>query len=165
MTSPQKNLVNGFTQTTAGVNALDAAAGKTLNDKFANYLPLADLPLSISRGGTGENQAWEAAKAFGVETRNMSTGIVDTLKIVNNIAILGGRRGANAFLCLLTYWDGSVTYIYTVGSHPTIAKAANNDTFTITNDAGRLLILSSLSPGQANRTHNRGRNGQLTYVY
>ena len=27
-----KNLVNGFTQTTAGANALDAAAGKTLND-------------------------------------------------------------------------------------------------------------------------------------
>ena len=30
-----KNLVNGFTQTTAGVNALDAAAGKTLNDNKA----------------------------------------------------------------------------------------------------------------------------------
>lgn len=30
------NLVNGFTQTTAGVNALDAAAGKTLNDSLAN---------------------------------------------------------------------------------------------------------------------------------
>lgn len=29
------NLVNGFTQTTAGVNALDAAAGKTLNDTKA----------------------------------------------------------------------------------------------------------------------------------
>ena len=31
-----KNLVNGFTQTTAGVNALDAAAGKSLNDSLAN---------------------------------------------------------------------------------------------------------------------------------
>ena len=30
------NLVNGFTQTEAGVNALDAAAGKTLNDTKAN---------------------------------------------------------------------------------------------------------------------------------
>lgn len=28
------NLVNGFTQTTAGQNALDAVAGKTLNDNF-----------------------------------------------------------------------------------------------------------------------------------
>lgn len=33
-----KNLVNGFTQTTAGVNALDAAAGKTLNDTKADKL-------------------------------------------------------------------------------------------------------------------------------
>lgn len=32
-----KNLVNGFTQTTPGVNALDAAAGKSLNDSLANY--------------------------------------------------------------------------------------------------------------------------------
>lgn len=31
-----KNLVNGFTQTTPGVNALDAAAGKSLNDAFEN---------------------------------------------------------------------------------------------------------------------------------
>ena len=31
-----KNLVNGFTQTTPGVNALDAAAGKSLNDSLAN---------------------------------------------------------------------------------------------------------------------------------
>lgn len=30
-------LINGFTQTTPGVNALDAAAGKTLNDAFTNY--------------------------------------------------------------------------------------------------------------------------------
>lgn len=29
-----KNLVNGFTQTTPGVNALDAAAGKSLNDSL-----------------------------------------------------------------------------------------------------------------------------------
>ena len=34
-----KNLVNGFTQTTPGVNALDAAAGKSLNDRLANYVP------------------------------------------------------------------------------------------------------------------------------
>lgn len=38
-----KNLVNGFTQTTAGVNALDAAAGKTLNDSLANCATKTDL--------------------------------------------------------------------------------------------------------------------------
>ena len=32
----KSNLVNGFTQTTPGVNALDAAAGKSLNDSLAN---------------------------------------------------------------------------------------------------------------------------------
>lgn len=31
------NLVNGFTQTTTGTHALDAAAGKTLNDKINKY--------------------------------------------------------------------------------------------------------------------------------
>ena len=39
----KSNLVNGFTQVDAGVNALDAAAGKTLNDSFANYLPTTDI--------------------------------------------------------------------------------------------------------------------------
>lgn len=34
----KSNLVNGFTQDTAGVNALDAAAGKTLNDTKADKL-------------------------------------------------------------------------------------------------------------------------------
>lgn len=33
----KSNLVNGFTQTTAGVNALDAAAGKSLNDALTNH--------------------------------------------------------------------------------------------------------------------------------
>lgn len=32
----KSELVNGFTQTTAGVNALDAAAGKSLNDSLEN---------------------------------------------------------------------------------------------------------------------------------
>lgn len=32
----KSNLVNGFTQTTANVNALDAAAGKTLNDSISS---------------------------------------------------------------------------------------------------------------------------------
>ena len=34
----KSNLVNGFTQTTPGVNALDAAAGKSLNDSLSNTL-------------------------------------------------------------------------------------------------------------------------------
>lgn len=34
----KSNLVNGFTQTTPGVNALDAAAGKSLNDSLSNCI-------------------------------------------------------------------------------------------------------------------------------
>lgn len=47
------NLVDGFTQTEAGVNALDAAAGKTLNDSLANYATKTDLvptAVPITRG-------------------------------------------------------------------------------------------------------------------
>ena len=43
-----KNLVNGFTQTTAGVNALDAAAGKSLNDSLANT----DASIANLKNGT-----------------------------------------------------------------------------------------------------------------
>lgn len=39
----KSNLVNGFTQTTPGANALDAAAGKSLNDSLANKADAADL--------------------------------------------------------------------------------------------------------------------------
>lgn len=37
------NLVNGFTQDTAGINALDAKAGKTLNDSVSNCATKAEL--------------------------------------------------------------------------------------------------------------------------
>ena len=46
-----KNLVNGFTQTTAGVNALDAAAGKTLNDNKASKV----MPILYFKIGTNDN--------------------------------------------------------------------------------------------------------------
>lgn len=39
----KSELVNGFTQTTPGVNALDAAAGKTLNDSLANNARMVTL--------------------------------------------------------------------------------------------------------------------------
>ena len=37
------DLVNGFTQTTPGVNALDAAAGKSLNDSLSNCATKTEL--------------------------------------------------------------------------------------------------------------------------
>lgn len=39
----KSELVNGFTQTTPGVNALDAAAGKSLNDSLSNCATKTDL--------------------------------------------------------------------------------------------------------------------------
>lgn len=49
-----KNLVNDFTQTTAGVDALDAAAGKTLNDSLADK---ADLNYPALRYRIGNNDS------------------------------------------------------------------------------------------------------------
>lgn len=46
----KSNLVNGFTQTTAGVNALDAAAGKSLNDALSNNLQIPITKISFPSG-------------------------------------------------------------------------------------------------------------------
>lgn len=47
----KSNLVNGFTQTTAGVNALDAAAGKSLNDALSNYVVKGSVQATIPANG------------------------------------------------------------------------------------------------------------------
>ncbi len=44
----KSNLINGFTQTTPGVNALDAAAGKSLNDALATNLQTSIVKISKS---------------------------------------------------------------------------------------------------------------------
>lgn len=45
----KSNLVNGFTQTTAGVNALDAVAGKTLHDRMDG---LCSFGFNLPSGGS-----------------------------------------------------------------------------------------------------------------
>lgn len=138
-----KNLVDGFTQDTPGVNALDAAAGKRLNtslanlsDSLANYLPLSNLPLSIKNGGTGANNPIDAAKAIGIQMTNVGMGQTKEFSISGNVALIFGRRGANYFVALVTYWDDTVTYISQNGKKPTITKNGNSNDVTYTNDAG-----------------------------
>lgn len=46
----KSNLVNGFTQTTPGVNALDAAAGKSLNDALATKAPTSHASSATTYG-------------------------------------------------------------------------------------------------------------------
>lgn len=47
-----KNLVNGFTQTTPGVNALDAAAGKTLKTDLADCVRMPYVNAEIPANST-----------------------------------------------------------------------------------------------------------------
>lgn len=51
------NLINGFTQTTAGQNALDAAAGKSLNDSLSNCATKAELANHFKFYGSGSMQS------------------------------------------------------------------------------------------------------------
>lgn len=69
------NLVNGFTQTTAGVNALDAAAGKTLNDALANVITnmggvQIDVDSVAANGGTKTITASQLYVIIGSSTSN-----------------------------------------------------------------------------------------------
>lgn len=47
----KSNLVNGFTQTTPGVNALDAAAGRSLNESLSNLTPLGTVYSGVAQNG------------------------------------------------------------------------------------------------------------------
>lgn len=106
----KSNLVNGFTQTTAGVNALDAAAGKTLNDnKLAKHVVVGAQPAG---GGSA------------------------TFTLTNSIGLLFGGRGSNYFAYLITVWDATARTLFSSGSSlPTIAHTSGSDTFTVTNNA------------------------------
>lgn len=120
----KSNLVNGFTQTTPGVNALDAAAGKSLNDSLAN------LSTDVST-----NYATKTDLSNRVSVFSPSPGAVTTvtIKADENIMLIAGRRGTNAFLAVLDIWNSNPIYLYTAGAHPTIIN--NSGTVTITNDA------------------------------
>lgn len=48
----KSNLVNGFTQTTPGVNALDAAAGKSLNDSLSDCIRMKYVNVTIPANAT-----------------------------------------------------------------------------------------------------------------
>jgi hypothetical protein len=169
-----KNLQNDFTQTEAGVNALDAAAGKSLNDSLANRLrfgigsngdntsyPRAELKsegnVSIGKtmtlryspdannytdailcdkdGNLLPDYATKTDLSNRVSVFSPSPGAVTTvtIKADENIMLIAGRRGTNAFLAVLDIWNSNPIYLYTAGAHPTIIN--NSGTVTITNDA------------------------------
>ena len=57
-----KNLVNGFTQTTPGVNALDAAAGKSLNDSLSNTIDSLATNLRFGIGSNNDKTSYPRAQ-------------------------------------------------------------------------------------------------------
>lgn len=124
-----KNLVNGFTQTTPGVNALDAAAGKSLNDSLANlstdvstnYATKTDLSnLSTNVGANSQ---------YGESYNNIEATF--TIPRGHNVALLLGMRGSIGFAYLFTYWDATPFKIWGTGTAPTITKTANSDTIKV----------------------------------
>lgn len=118
------DLVNGFTQTTPGVNALDAAAGKSLNDSLAN------LSTDVSTNYATKTDLSNRVSVFSPSPDTVTTV---TIQADENIMLIAGRRGTNAFLAVLDIWNSNPIYLYTAGAHPTIIN--NSGTVTITNDA------------------------------
>lgn len=99
------NLVNGFTQTTAGQNALDAVAGKTLYDRMDGFCALG---FNIPAGGSSI-----------------------TLNVNNSarFMIVGTAPNTNAMLALLcaTNGTGSATTVHELhlGSYITYVSGQN----------------------------------------
>ena len=102
------NLVNGFTQTTAGQNALDAVAGKTLYDRLDGFC---SFGFNLPAGGS-------------------------TVLNVNNSArfmIVGTAPNTNAMLALLcaTNGTGSATTVQELHLGSYITYASGQNTLTL----------------------------------
>ena len=88
----KSELVDGFTQTTAGVNALDAHAGKTLNDTLKNFKTDSNLTTTIDTPLANGFYAMNGSSAVG--TFPDSTGKYGVLQSI--------KRGNNTFQMLFT---------------------------------------------------------------
>lgn len=88
----KSNLVDGFTQSAAGVNALDAAAGKTLNDTLKNFKTNSNLTTTIDTMLDNGFYAMNGSSAIG--TFPDSTGKYGVLQSI--------KRGSGTFQTLIT---------------------------------------------------------------
>lgn len=88
----KSELVNGFTQTTAGVNALDAAAGKTLNDAMVKKADLVN-------GFTQTTAGAKALDAVAGKTLNDNFNARMTPAPNNNTDLSGYTDSSSPFIC------------------------------------------------------------------
>lgn len=110
-----KNLVNGFTQTASGVNALDAAAGKTLNETKVGTLyveTLAALFTAVNAASKpilfeGSNAVYAALTGassssswcYGIARPGSSSSVIEYFVIsANGRGLNGGRINSDGTL-------------------------------------------------------------------
>lgn len=97
----KSELVNGFTQTTPGVNALDAAAGKSLNDSLSNYATktnLANFETEVASDYVANNDAlvksavnfYSGNRRFGIRGVGVATASNEILFPFRPFAIYQG---------------------------------------------------------------------------
>lgn len=154
-----KNLVNGFTQTTAGANALDAAAGKTLNDTLtttnnflSHFKTNSNLTTTIDTMLDNGFYAMNGSSAVG--TFPDSTGKYGVLQSI--------KRGSGTFQIL---FSGANMWTREVGSsvgewhskqgelvYGTVtANATTQVTVNFATSSARLLVI-----GHGSYTNSRG---------
>lgn len=136
-------LVNGFTQTTAGEKALDAAAGKTLNDSLSTLdgavVKKADLVNGFTQSTAGAKALdavagktlYDRLDGFCVFGFNIPASGSVTLNVGNSarFMIVGTAPNTNAMLALLcaTNGTGSATTVQELhlGSYITYVTGQN----------------------------------------
>ena len=110
-----KNLVNGFTQTTAGVNALDAAAGKSLNDSLPKCTSIATFNFgdrTWTKSGAGMYYTYVDPSVFfpnitfntifGIEVTNFAS-----LKATDWFIPFVRNGSAVACMCPVNTWNAN----------------------------------------------------------
>ena len=124
------NLVNGFTQTTAGTHALDAAAGKTLNDKIDQRIGVSGVTGMQIRGSAATNN-------IGIRVYKNSANtawIQETLSADNaTLTVTKREAGESTDTNVATiYSAGEVlkkvgyTYDYTIAANESITITGTN---------------------------------------
>lgn len=150
-------LVNGFTQTTAGVNALDAAAGKTLNDSLSTLdgavVKKADLVNGFTQTTAGVNALDAAAGKTLHDQIDAINGLLPfyflftsvggsaskVFTVPNNTSIwvlwAGGNNSANG-IASMRIVDNNTTNFHSInagaGSSTTLSAAWNTSTGKLT---------------------------------
>lgn len=151
-----KNLVDGFTQSTAGVNALDAKAGKTLNDNKAAKV----TPILYYKIGTNDNDpsgtAQEGANPHvelrngGNATNGRGFAAVYTDASGNNTQNMIIDKNGVFLPAVFNRYAGFTTMSFTVSGSSTKTLTVENEARFIIIALGRYVSHQALVLGGAN---------------